>query len=275
MKKLMLGLGLLGLASCGGGTGDLTVTTYGEDYIEKQIPATAFADGWSVKFSKFLVTIGEVKVASHDGKVAAESTGAKVFDVHQPGPVTVESFPGLPAADWDTVSYAIAPSASARAGNASAEDVELMKTSGWSVFVQGVATKGTETKRFEWGFPTNTLYEKCEHPNLGEGVTVPNGGEEMLQFTIHGDHLFFDDLQSPDAKMRFNALAAADQAGIVGADGQITLEELELVDLTQLPPDQYSTGGASKVRNLRDFVTALVRTLGHYRGEGECAPRVR
>ena len=126
-----------------------------------------------------------------------------------------------------------------------------------------------------WGFPINTLYEKCEHPDLGEGVTVPNGGEETVQLTIHGDHLFFDDLQSPDAKMRFDAIAAADKAGILGADGQVTLEELALVDLTELPPEQYGTGGASNVRTLRDFVTALVRTVGHYRGEGECSPRVR
>jgi hypothetical protein len=275
MKKLMLGLGLLGLASCGGGSGNLTLTTYGEDYIEKEIPATAFEDGWSVKFSRFLVTVGEVKVASHDGKVAAESAATRVFDVHKPGPATVERFSELPAADWDAVSYAIAPSANAEAGNASAEDVGLLKASGWSVFVEGVATKGSETKRFGWGFPLNTLYEQCEHPDLGEGVTVPNGGEETLQLTIHGDHLFFDDLQSPDAKMRFDALAAADKVGIRGADGQITLEELELVDLTQLPLNQYGTGGASNVRNLRDFVTALVRTVGHYRGEGECSPRAR
>ena len=72
-----------------------------------------------------------------------------------------------------------------------------------------------------------------------------------------------------------DAIAAADKAGILGADGQVTLEELALVDLTELPPEQYGTGGASNVRTLRDFVTALVRTVGHYRGEGECAPRVR
>ncbi len=275
MKKLMLGVGLLGIVACGRGSGSLNVTTYGEDFIEKEIPASAFEDGWSVKFSRFLVTLGEVRIAAHGGEVAAESKGARVFDVHKPGPTTLERFSGLPASDWDAVSYAIAPSASAEAGNASAEDVALMKQGGYSVYVQGVATKGTETKRFSWGFALDTLYEKCEHPDLGEGVTVPDGGEETVQLTIHGDHLFFDDLQSPDAKMRFDALAAADKLGIVGADGEITLEELAQVDLTQLPLGQYGTGGASNVRNLRDFVTALVRTVGHYRGEGECSPRVR
>jgi hypothetical protein len=96
-----------------------------------------------------------------------------------------------------------------------------------------------------------------------------------VQLTIHGDHLFFDDLQSPEAKMRFDAMAAADNLGIAGADGQVTLEELAAVDLTELPPDQYGTGGVGNVRNLRDFVTALVRTVGHFRGEGECSPQSR
>nr|AYM52475.1 hypothetical protein [Archangium gephyra] len=275
MKKRMLGVGLLGLMACSQGSGNVTFTTYGEDFIEKEIPAEDFEDGWTVKYSKFLVTLGELKVADHGGEVAAESAGAKVFDVHKPGPVTVVRFSALPAADWDEVSYAIAPSASAEAGNVSAADVNLLKANGWSVYMEGTATKGAVTKRFAWGFPSNTLYEHCEHPDLGEGLTVPNGGEETVQLTIHGDHLFFDDLQSPDAKMRFDALAAADKLGISGADGEVTLEELAQVDLTELPAGQYGTGGAANVRNLRDFVTALVRTVGHFRGEGECSPRVR
>lgn len=32
----------------------------------------------------------------------------------------------------------------------------------------------------------------------------------------------------------------------------------------------YGTGAAANVNNLREFVTALSRTLGHFRGEGEC-----
>jgi hypothetical protein len=32
----------------------------------------------------------------------------------------------------------------------------------------------------------------------------------------------------------------------------------------------YSAGDVPNVNNLRDFVTSLSRTIGHYRGEGEC-----
>ena len=275
MKKWMLGLSLLGLVSCGDeGTGAVTFTTYGEDFIEKEIPAASFADGWTVKYSKFLVTLGELKVSTHD-ETAAEQASSKVYDVHKPGPVVVAIFKDLAAREWDHVSYAIAPVAGATAGNADAQDLERMKSEGYSLYVEGTATKGSVTKRFAWGFATNTLYEHCESPDRGAGVTVPKGGEESVELTIHGDHLFFDDLQSPTAKMRFDALAAADKLGIAGPDGEVTLEELAAVDLTELPQGQYGTGGAGNVRNLRDFVTALVRTVGHFRGEGECEPKAR
>ncbi|ADO68279.1 hypothetical protein [Stigmatella aurantiaca] len=276
MKKWMMGVAVVGLTACGEGTGDVRFTAYGEDYIEKEIPASAFEDGWSVKFTKFLVTLGELKVANAKGEVAAESARARVYDVHKPGPVEVERFTGLDAKDWAEVSYAIAPSASATAGNATEEDLARLKEGGYAVYLEGSAVKGAETKRFGWGFSQNTLYEHCESTDKGEGLTVADGGEEVVQLTIHGDHLFFDDLQSPDAKMRFDALAAADvEGGLTGPNGEITLEELAQVDLTSLPSGTYGTGGVGNVRNLRDFVNALVRTLGHYQGEGECAPRAR
>ncbi|XXF77971.1 hypothetical protein P2318_33710 [Myxococcaceae bacterium GXIMD 01537] len=275
-------LGLVGMLGCTG-SGGVTFTTYGEEFIEKEIPAAkgeeaGFSDGWTVRFGKFLVVLGEVKVANRDGEVGAELRTPKVFDVHKPGPVVVESFVNLPAEEWDAVSYAIAPSAQAEAGNVAEADLQLMKTGGYAVYVEGEATKGAVTKRFKWGFTSNTLMEHCESPDLGKGVKVPSSGDETVQLTIHGDHLFFDDLQSPEAKMRFDALADADRfgaGGAVGADGEVTLEELAGVDLTELPADRYGTGGAANVRNLRDFVSALVRTLGHYRGEGECSPRSR
>lgn len=276
-------LGLVGLCGCTG-TGGVTFTTYGEDYIEREIPAATgdeagFVDGWTVRYEKFLVVLGEVKVANRQGEVAAEQPKQKVFNLHKPGPVEVERFTNLPSEEWDEVSYAIAPPATdAAAGNASDSDVQWMKQNSFALYVEGVATKGEVTKRFQWGFRENTLLEHCESPDVGRGVTVPSGGEETVQLTMHGDHLFFDDLQSPEAKMRFDALAAADRMGSedsAGADGVVSLEELAAVDLTELPADRYGTGGAANVRNLHDFVRALVRTVGHYRGEGECAPRAR
>ena len=55
-------------------------------------------------------------------------------------------------------------------------------------------------------------------------------------------------------------------------DGEVTLEELATVKLAAIPTANgpYGTGSAAGINDLRDFVEALSRTVGHYRGEGEC-----
>ena len=75
--------------------------------------------------------------------------------------------------------------------------------------------------------------------------------------------------RDPDARLRFDAIAAADANG----DREVTLDELGAVQLTTLPMTQYSTGPLPNVRTLRDFVTHLVSTVGHFNGEGHCQER--
>ncbi len=50
-------------------------------------------------------------------------------------------------------------------------------------------------------------------------------------------------------------------------DGQVTLAELEAVDIAPLG---YTVGKFGEVRDLRQFVTHLTTTLGHIDGEGHC-----
>lgn len=95
---------------------------------------------------------------------------------------------------------------------------------------------------------------------------MTEGGTDAVELTIHGDHFFYDDLQAATAKLRAEAIVNAD----ANLDGLVELSELDAVALTSLPANQYGTGGASDVNNLGDFVRFLSRTVGHYRGEGEC-----
>ncbi len=97
---------------------------------------------------------------------------------------------------------------------------------------------------------------------------MTNGGTDEVQLTIHGDHLFYDDLQASNAKVRFTALSKADANG----DSKLTLDELAAVRLTMIAAEDgtFGTGAAANVNTLRDFVTDLTRTVGHFRGEGEC-----
>lgn len=256
---------------CGSeGTGTVEVTTYGEDYIEQQIPAASgggegFVDGWSVSFSKFLLALGALQIADRSGAVGAELQQQKIYDLHAKGPHPILSAT-VAARRWDRVGVSILKAKGAVAGNAAAADVALMNDHGHSVYVAGEAENGSRKIRFAWGFATETSYRECHEATTGDGVAVPTGGVAAIQITIHGDHLFYDDLQSEDPSLRFEALAAAD----ANADGEVTLDELAAVDLTTLPSDQYGTGGDGSVTSLAGFVTSLTRTLVHYQGEGHC-----
>jgi hypothetical protein len=270
-------MGALALAGCGGegpaGEGSVTFTTWGEEYIEKEIPAAIFEDGWSVRFSKFLVVIGDLTIADEAGGVGARRNETKLFDHVAPGTKKVVDFSDLEAKAWTKVSYEVRPAATdtGLGDGATADDLAMMRMGGHSVYVEGEATKGAEKSTFKWGFSVATEYADCEGDRDGKptrGVIVTNGGTDTVELTIHGDHFFYDDLQSPSAVVRFDAIASAD----ADMNGEVTLAELSMKKLVDIDPADgaYGTGAAGDVNDLGAFVTALSRTLGHFRGEGEC-----
>ncbi len=283
MKKKTLGLALvtssaLALAACSSsdssGSGTASFVTWGEEYIEQEIPAAEVEDGWTIKYSKFLVTIHDVTVADDAGGQPAKQAGSKLIDHTKAGRKAVATFAGIPAKAWNRVSYRIGPvAADSQLEGASEADKALMVQGGFSVYVEATATKGAVTKTYKWGFKTNTVYDRCKGELSGketDGVVVTNGGTDSVELTIHGDHFYYDDLQAKEAKVRFDNIAGADDAG--NKDGVITLEELAAVKLAAIPKDKepYGTGSAAGVNDLRAFVEALSRTVGHFRGEGEC-----
>lgn len=276
MKKsafalLVASLAAVACSSDATGSGKVAFTTWGEELIEEGIPATVFADGWSVKYDRFLVILGNVKVAE-GATAAAQMATPRLFNHVVPRPKAVVDFPAIGAKPWPNVSYVIGPAANADLGTGATEaDKALMTTNGYGLYVEGKATKGAETKSFKWGFSAKTLFDSCKGEVSGkevDGVVVTNGGTDTVELTIHGDHLFYDDLQSPEAKVRFQNIADAD----ADKNGEVTLAELEAVKLAKLPAANggYGTGSDSKVVDLKAFVSELSRTVGHFRGEGEC-----
>ena len=264
-----------------GGKGSEAFTTWGEDYIETEIPAdpegeSGFIDGWTLHYDKFLVNFHEITVADADDRVGAKATKSYFVDNTRPGPKTLVKFGDLEARAWEKVSYQIKPAvADAEVVAGDPDDLAMMVEAGYSIYVEGSATKGKITKTFHWGFDTATQYTDCHHEEEGKdtyGVVVTNGSEDTSELTTHGDHFFYDRLQaSPDPEiktsLRFDEKAAADDAPNGDEDGEITLEELSTlpIDVTKYDPSGLSapTIGA--------FVTSLTRTVGHFRGEGECS----
>ncbi len=264
------------LTGCGegpAGEGSVSFTTWGEAYIEDRIPAADFADGWSVHYAKFLVVIGDITIADDTGHVGAAWKGDRLVNHVSPGVKELHTFAGLEARAWAEVSYGIRPAGddTELGGGATADDLAMMKANKYAVYVEAEATKDAVKKAYQWGFRVPTRYVDCKGDKDGKetfGVIVTNGGVDEVELTIHGDHLYYDDLQSPSATRRFNALASADE----DMDGSLTQAELSAVKLVSIDAKDgsYGTGAAGDVNDLGAFVTALSRTVGHFRGEGEC-----
>lgn len=263
------------LLGCGSdaGEGSVSVSVWGEEYIEVGIPAGEFEDGWSVKYDRFLIALGDVRIdkGGASGRVLEKLV---LFDLTQPGPQRFGVLEGLAEGNWDEFGFSSSSvdDQTELAGSASAADKELMLEGDYNVYVQGTASKGDRRKRFAWGFSEPVRYASCVDVGGGQetsGVVVADGAEVEAQLTIHGDHLFYDDLASPEAKLRFDVIASAD----ADDDGDVTLEELAAVRLAELSSDQGPYGvGAFDVDDLRGFVAAATTSLGHFNGEGHCRP---
>lgn len=256
------------------GTGTVTFTAWGEDYIEDEIPSDAFADGWSVKYDRFLVVLTDIEVRAQTGGEGGDLHESQCLDLTEPGPHELGTLE-LDARAWTRVGYEFHTATTETTAQTSASDSErkLMLNGGYSVFASGTATNGDESKTFAWGFTSETSFTNCVADIDGketEGFVLGRGGAETVELTIHGDHLFYDDLGSPDAKRRFAPIAAAD----ADEDGEVTLEELRNVELIDIPEGTYGTASFSDVNDLGAFITALTATLGHFRGEGHCTSTV-
>jgi hypothetical protein len=154
-------------------------------------------------------------------------------------------------------------------------DKALMLAGGYALYMSGTASKDDIEKRFAWGFASHTRYGNCRSEQSGRdepGLVVANNASVEAQLTTHGDHPFYDRLQSgPEptiqTSLRFDGIAAAD----ADADGEVTLAEL---DATLLDVRVYSAAGL-QAATLGGFITILARTIGHFRGEGECSVEQR
>jgi hypothetical protein len=253
------------LAACSEDTGSITATAYGEELIEEGIPADAFVDGWTVSFDKFLVSIGNAKAqAGHDHDEVGFD-GFYVVDLAKGSNGEGQELATFdaPGGTYDHYGYQLEPDANATNVNADEADVTALKTNGYSIWVRGTATKGTDTKTFDWGFRMRLTYAHCE-----AGMTI-DGDNVAMQSTIHADHLFYDDAISDEPNVAFDLFAEAD----ANADNTVTLDELAAKDIrTQT---RYQVGSTrdvegKEITNLRQFLEYQTTTVGHINGEGHC-----
>lgn len=277
------------MAACGAdvGVGTLEVTLSGEDGAKEGFPVEedgttiAFADGWSLEFTKYLVSIGNLSVTATDGEAGVTSSEVFVADVSKGDP-TLATFTELPARRWDRVSFELlAPTADAkRLGDVSADDVERMTQGGFNYWLEGEATRGDSTVTFAWGFAAETKNADCTNGDDGtSGVVVKPNSKTNAEVTLHVEHLFWDALGSENAVLRFDAIA-----GVADENGRVSMEALAGQSLAQpldadgfaIKDDQgkpvvYDAGSTTlSENNLRGFMTASIASQAHLNGEGLC-----
>jgi len=193
------------LAGCGdsddtAGEGTVNATVYGESFIEDGIPASEMADGWSVSFHTFIVSVDQVTIAG--------------VSVPTPGPIDIS---GSTQGAGHTYGSITVPAGTHAAPSYAIQRVE----------VSGVATKDGVTKNFSWTFDAPTTYTNCE-----TSTTVAAQGSATFQVTVHADHLFYDSLVAEEPQVVFQALADADADN----DGTITQQELAGAGLGSYDP---------------------------------------
>lgn len=259
------------LAACGDDpvTGTITATVYGEAFIEEGIPADVFADGWAVAFDTFLVSIGNVAGKAGEGAAEVGDPAFRIVDLAQSsggGGFELASFTA-PGGHYDHYGYQVRSEANAASVNADPADVTMMKSSGYSVWVKGTATKGAASKSFDWGFTLKLTYAHCDL------MASIDGNDLRAEATIHADHMFYDDAVSDEPNVAFQLMADAD----TDADNIVTLDELAAVDIRS--QTRYQVGSlvdpaGNTITNLRQYLEHQIVTLGHINGEGHCEDQI-
>ena len=288
MRALVLASAMSAIG-CGGPTGDVTVFLDAEDTITRGLDAGEgdedIVDGWSVRFAKYLVAVGEIRLARTADGQEAHDDAARVIDLAAlpPGGVELTRFEALDALRWDRFEYATPHATGAtRDESVSEADFDAMVANEWTYLIEGTlenpsgescppdgACRAATALSFRAGASVATSFGPCEGHDGLPGVTVTEGGT-AVSITIHGDHLFFDTFPSAAEVIERRAqwLANADLDG----DDTITTEELMAIDAAALfPSSTYSLAGAPyPLETAFDFARSQLATQGHFQGEGEC-----
>jgi hypothetical protein len=230
------------------------------------------ADGWSVSYTKFLVTLGTFEFTDANGTVHPHQADA-VVDLRQLVTAVAVADLEIPAGPTQVrFTMPIAADRFSAIGAVDGKDVEAMIASGASIYVEGaienpnghscttdetpVCTPAPRVD-FKWGLSAGALLDDCADLAPDPDATFP------LELVVRGDRWFHTDFRLAGAAaptLRAQWLADAD----LDHDGEATLAELAAIRAVDHfdPADGYDLAGApNRVLSARDFVEAQARTL--------------
>ncbi|XXF78758.1 hypothetical protein P2318_03085 [Myxococcaceae bacterium GXIMD 01537] len=280
--RALLVAGALAGAGCSPvATGEVRVTMSGEEATRRGLPTHLFQDGWSIRFTRYLVSLGDFTLTSASGEV--RTSPAQVLVDVQKGDVELTRLADLPAGRW-SVGFRVGPPgehATLPDGQVSPEDLQHMRAHGYAYWLEGEAVKtGVGIYTFRMGFPVDVRMRDCVNGVDGTlGLVVPENSTAEAEVTLHAEHLFYDRLGTHrGVQLRFDAFVAT-----AGADKVITTEGLasqDILDLRAVSGGELRDAGGQPViyepgpyavRTLREFVTQSILDQAHLNGGGVCA----
>lgn len=270
----------------GSGMGSLSVKVSGENAAIAGFPSddngttVSFVDGWSIQFSKFIVSFGGIDVHGTDGAMGVTSTDKYVADLHE-ADAALPTFEGLAARHWEHFGFEISPPDATTKIIGSVQDGELqtMIAGKYNYLVQGTATKGAESLTFSFGLASPTKYTDCKYGDGAAGVAIQSDMTAEAEITIHAAHIFFDALETETAALRFDAMGAVSGAdmkldiGEVASQGLATLKDASGMPLKDMSgnPVVYNTGSVQlPTPDLLAFMQYSSGRMAHLNGRGPC-----
>jgi hypothetical protein len=278
---LLVSLLLAGAACSPVASGDVRVMMSGEEGAQRGYPSHLFQDDWSVRFTKYLVSVGGFTLTSASGEPHASPRHVLV-DL-QKGDVELARLRELPAGRW-SVGFEVRPPDDGTGlpdGHVSAEDLARMRSHGYSYWLEGEAVKvGVGVYTFAFGFPVRARMVDCTNGADGTlGIIIPENSTAEAEVTIHAEHMFYDRLGTHrGVQLRFDAFAATAGAGkLITSEGLASQQILDLRGMnggelqdTAGKPVLYEPG-AHDVKTLWEFVTQSIVDQAHLNGGGVCA----
>jgi hypothetical protein len=277
--------------------GRALVSVHASDSLLDGITAGETEDGWAIEYQRVLLGLGRVNLGGDRCTTYSDADYTRLFDMLLPGAQKVSEQYALGACDFNF--GVVPPSAESLLGRGVSEaDAVFMRTPagdaalparGISIHVEGRATRGRASEHFAWSFRWRVAYRDCAATLDGErvsGLQLASGDEQEVEIQISGEALFRDDPDPELGKLRFAALAAADQES-GNADGEVSLDELRRVKLANLPgAPGYQRLGTADPPDLPPFVGAEPTLedylyvsgfpgVARFRDTGSCDTRVR
>lgn len=242
------------------------------------------ADGWQVAFDRVLVSVGRASLDGDKCSVYSEAGYSRVLNlIGAPDAAKVSESYALGTCDFGFGITNAGEEALLGAGTTEADKAFLRTAgtdhyggpSGISLYVSGAAQKADRQLTFAWAFRGRVRYRDCQNSVDGvvkRGLSLSREGDAAIDVTIHIEALFAESLGDPNAARRFEPIASADALG--NADGDVTLDELSKVPLSDLQRDMAYTEGAAGVGawlNLEDFVyLGAAPAVARFEETGKC-----